>query len=276
MRTYKVDIIKEGRFTFIKIPFNAKTEFNKPKGTIYVKGTLNGIAYRSKLVSKGNDMQIMMVGKILQKALKFNGKILSDVVMEIQTDDGNQEMRVDVPVSSDIGKVILENIYNRTSIRKFLKQDVEEQKINTILKAGFCAPSAKNKKPWHFIVIKAQESLQKLAKNNPNGHPISRANLCIAVCGDQCIQGMEEFLLEDCSAAAQNMLLAAHAIGLGAVWCGVQKKSLWSREVTDFLNLPVKVIPIALLAIGYPDERKEAMNRFDQNKVHSEKWGSTR
>jgi nitroreductase len=101
---------------------------------------------------------------------------------------------------------------------------------------------------------------------------IASAAACIVICGDKAIQGTEEFLIEDCAAATENILLAAHGIGLGGVWCGVLQRSALHDHLVKALALPNKVIPLAIIALGFPDESPPLKERYDPQKVHWEKW----
>jgi len=100
---------------------------------------------------------------------------------------------------------------------------------------------------------------------------IAAAPMCVVICGDKSIQETEEFLIEDCAAAAENILLAAHGIGLGAVWCGVLKRSSLAHVLTNVLALPDTIVPFAILPIGFPDEAPPVIDRYDSQKVHLEK-----
>lgn len=272
MDKFLVDIIKEGRNAVITIPFNAKEIYNKPKGTIYVCGTLNEINYRCKLVSKGNDTQIMIIDKKMKTALGFNGDILKNVKMLIEqdhisiinVDTGDKHVK---PKPKTI-----DDILERVSVRAFTDQEVSDEDLNMILDAGFSGPSARNRRPWHFIVIRDKKKLSDMAQYNPNVGMAKQASVCIIICGDQCVQGTNEFLIEDCSAATQNILLAAHALGLGGVWCGVAMKSDWYKYLIDTLQLPTKIIPISVIPIGYSAENRTATNKWEPNKIHKEVW----
>lgn len=163
-------------------------------------------------------------------------------------------------------------ITNRRSIRKYTTQSIDEKQVNTLLNAGFCAPSAMNKRPWHFIVVKEKTNLHQLCENSARGKMIADADCCIIVCGDKCVQGTNELLIEDCAAVTQNILIAAYSLGLGAVWCGVLFNSDWSKYMIDTFKLPEKVVPISVISLGYPDEVRTVENRFEQAKIHKETW----
>lgn len=141
----------------------------------------------------------------------------------------------------------------------------------TVIDAGFCAPSASNKRPWHFIILRDRDTLQKLSDRTSHIKMLSNADCCIVVCGDQVVQGTVGLLIADCSAAIQNMLLAAHGLGLGAVWCGLYGANKELADIDEILGLPPKVLPVGLIAVGYPAEKHQPHERFEKAKVHYEK-----
>ena len=165
----------------------------------------------------------------------------------------------------------LDIITSRASIRKYKNQSIEPEIINLILNAGFCAPSAHNRRPWEFIVINDQEKLKRFAEYGKYYKMLYEAPCAIVVCGNTEVNNNHDYLLNDCSAATQNILLAAHACGLGAVWLGVKQD-----EMTEFysseLNLPSHIIPVATISLGYPDETKIQKDRFIKDKVHYNKY----
>jgi nitroreductase len=101
---------------------------------------------------------------------------------------------------------------------------------------------------------------------------IQQSNCCIIVCGDKVLQGIKEFLIADCAASTQNMLLAAHGLGIGAVWCGIIGNSHWKKQIVDQFNLPESIVPISVISLGYSNDIKTCENRFDTSKVHIEEW----
>jgi nitroreductase len=118
-----------------------------------------------------------------------------------------------------MSKELIQTIFARRSIRKYTAEPVSEADIKTLLEAAMAAPSAANRKPWQFIVVTERQTLDRLAEVHPHGKMLFEAPLCIAVCGD--LTTFERFWVQDCSAATENLLLAATALGLGAVWLGV-------------------------------------------------------
>lgn len=168
---------------------------------------------------------------------------------------------------------VLTAIRTRRSIRKYTEEKIDEQTLATILDAGFCAPSASNKRPWHFLVIRDKARLQVIAEAHPYAKMMTSADCCIVVCGDEAVQSSTGLLVEDCSAAIQNMLLAAHGLGIGAVWCGLYGgRADRHLEFAQLLGLPAGIITVGMIAFGYPAETKPATDRFDASRVHHESW----
>lgn len=165
-----------------------------------------------------------------------------------------------------------EAILTRRSIRKFKSTPIPDELIEKILRAGMQAPSARNKQPWHFIVVKNREMLDKISVVHPYAYMLKEAPLGILICGDPKIEITIEYIVQDCSAATQNMLLAAHNFGLGAVWLGIYPREPRIKALRELLEIPDHIIPIAMIAVGYPDEKKLPENRFKPERIHYEKW----
>lgn len=169
-----------------------------------------------------------------------------------------------------MSKGTIKTILARRSIRKYTSEPVENKDITTILKAAMAAPSASNLKPWHFIVIVERRLLDNLAEVHPYTKMLMEAPLCIAVCGDKNIS--VSFWVQDCSAATENLLLAATALGLGAVWLGIYPDKARVATVREILRLPETVDPLNLISIGHPAEAKEPRTQYDELRVHHEHW----
>jgi len=168
----------------------------------------------------------------------------------------------------------LQIIFGRRSIRVFKPGKVDEATIKMLLQAAMAAPSAVGKDPWRFIVVQKQETLATLAPELANGSMLNTATLCIAVCADldAAHDRQLSYALQDCAAAIENLLLAVHALGLGACWLGVHPREEKIGRVKEIFGLPDSVMPVACIAIGHPGEAKEARTRFDSAYVHWEKW----
>ena len=165
-------------------------------------------------------------------------------------------------------------IYQRRSIRNFLDKSVDDSQIEALLSAAMAAPTAMNMQPWHFVVVRENESLNQLRKTSPFSK--MNATCAIIVCGNLNTfkrATMERFWVQDCSAATQNLLLAATALGLGAVWCGVHPVKRLEENVSKTLGLPSSVIPFALVFVGYPAEDKPARTQYDASKISHEQFG---
>jgi nitroreductase len=165
-------------------------------------------------------------------------------------------------------------IFGRRSVRVYSPGQVDEQSVTLMLQAAMAAPSAMGKDPWQFIVVRDPKTLAKLPSILPGGSMLSTASMAIVVCGDleAAFERHLSFLLQDCSAAIENLLLAAHGLGLGACWVGVHPGEASMRGVKDLFGLPASVIPIATIALGVPGEQPEARTRYNAASVHHEKW----
>ena len=168
----------------------------------------------------------------------------------------------------------LEFIFGRRSIRIYSPGDIDQATVTRLLEAAMAAPSAMTKDPWRFVVVRQAGTLSALAGALPGGKMLSTATLAIVVCGDLDVafERQTSFMLQDCSAAIQNLLLAAHALSLGACWVGVHPSETAMRQLKELLGLPAPVIPIAVVALGRPGENPGPRTRFDAGYVHSEKW----
>ena len=168
----------------------------------------------------------------------------------------------------DTSEVVLNNILERTSVRSYLDKSIEEDKIEKLLRAGMAAPTAVNKQPWHFVVVTDKSLLQKLAKANPYAEMVARAPLAIVVCGDmtKALDGnAREFWVQDCSAASENILLAATGLGLGSVWTGTYPSEERCAAVSEVLGLPETLIPLNTIVIGYPDGEVTPKDKWQES-----------
>jgi nitroreductase len=165
-------------------------------------------------------------------------------------------------------------IYGRRSIRVYAAGEISDAAVQQLLQAAMAAPSAAGKDPWRFVVIRNRETLARLAAALPNGQMLATAALGVAVCGElEKAHGQElSYLLQDCSAAIENILLGAHILGLGACWLGVHPREQRMKSVKEILGLPSGVVPVSCIAIGHPGERPEPRTRFNADYVHYERW----
>jgi nitroreductase len=146
--------------------------------------------------------------------------------------------------------------------------------VRDLLEAAMAAPSAVAKDPWEFIVVRNRELLSKIAEGLPNGAMLRDAALGMVVCGDlpRAHDRQLSYLLQDCSAAIENLLLAASALGLGACWLGVHPREERVKHIRSLLSIPDSVIPVAAIAIGWPAESPEPRTRYREAAVHHETW----
>ena len=164
-------------------------------------------------------------------------------------------------------------IFGRRSIRAYTPQAVSDEAVRKLLEAAMAAPSAAATDPWRFVVIKNREMLSRIADALPNGKMIGSAALGIAICGDLAAAHDRQlsYLLQDCSAAIENLLLCAHILGLGACWLGVHPREQRMKSLQEILRLQRSVIPVACIAIGFPAETREPRTRFNPAYVKFEK-----
>jgi nitroreductase len=165
-------------------------------------------------------------------------------------------------------------IMGRRSIRLYRPGEVSEETVQKLLAAAMAAPSAVAKDPWRFVVVRKREQLGRLAASLSNGEMLNSATLAIVVCGDleAAHDNQLSYLLQDCAAAIENLLLCAHLLGLGSCWLGVHPREQRIKSLKEILSLPASVIPVGCTAIGYAAETKEPRTRLNPDYVHFEKW----
>lgn len=177
--------------------------------------------------------------------------------------------------SVDTASAVVDNLMTRTSIRAYQQQPVEDEKIETLLRAAMAAPSAGNKQPWTFVVIKDKETLENIAARFRTAGMVKNAPVAIVVCGDMEKTFPEDGLdywVEDTSAATENLLLAAHGIGLGAVWCGIYPMRERVAYLKELLGLPENIVPLNVVPVGYPAEDPAPKDKWKPELIHYEKW----
>ncbi|WP_105616409.1 nitroreductase family protein [Vallitalea okinawensis] len=277
-------VIKSNRVTYIELPFDASKVFNV-KGKIQVSGELNGCSYKKSLIPRGNGQYILTINKTLLN--ESRSKVGDNIQVSMMLDNILAQKELDITEHEDVVRCfemskkkrksdeimnVLEAIFTRRSIRKFTGKKIKDEDIFTIIKAGCYAPSAENKRPWDFVVVREKKALESISVFHPRARMITQAGCAIVVCGDKEIQSQIGFLIEDCSAAIENMLLAAHGLNLGAVWCGLYPITKFTKPMKNLLDLPVNMVPVGLVVLGDIDEEKEIVYRFEKEKVHFEKW----
>lgn len=164
-------------------------------------------------------------------------------------------------------------LLSRRSVRQFTDKPVPEEMVRELLHAAMSAPSAGNEKPWHFMVLTDRALLDAIPKVHPYAAMVKQAPAAIVVCGEPALEKYEGYWVLDCSIATENLLLAAHAKGLGAVWCGVYPTKDRVDALKKLLALPEQIVPFALVPIGFPAKYPDAvLDRFDAARVHGNRW----
>lgn len=166
----------------------------------------------------------------------------------------------------------METILERRSIRKYTDQVVAEDTVKEIVKAGMYAPSAGNQQSWEFIIVRNKEKLVEITKVHPYSNMLKEVSVAIVICGNLEKEKFKDFWVQDCSAATQNILLAAHALGLGAVWLGVYPAAERVSGVKEILNLPENILPLSIVPIGYSAEERKSADRYNESSIHYEQW----
>ncbi len=168
----------------------------------------------------------------------------------------------------------LSEIYKRRSVRAYQPKEVPEALVRDLLQAGMAAPSAVVKDPWRFVVVTRQDLLERIAAYLPNGKMLARAAVGLVVCGsiEDAHDRQESYMLQDCSAAIENVLVAASMLGLGACWLGVHPRQERIDGIRAVLKVPAGIIPLAVIAVGWPAEEKAPRTRYDESKVIWESW----
>jgi len=168
----------------------------------------------------------------------------------------------------------LQALFARRSIREYRPGDVEAGLVRDLLEAAMAAPSAAAKDPWEFVVVRNRAMLERIAAGLPNGGMLASAAVGIVVCGDlrRAHDGQLSYLLQDCSAAIENLLLAASTLGLGACWLGVHPREDRIAHIRELLQLPAPIVPVSAVAVGWPAEAKRPRTRYREEVVHAESW----
>jgi nitroreductase len=168
----------------------------------------------------------------------------------------------------------LEFIFSRRSIRKYLDREIPLTMITDLLEAAMAAPSAVARDPWHFVVCREKKRLQQIADILPHGQMLRQAGAAVIVVGDIALahDRQESYLLQDLSAAVENMLLAANVLGLGGCWLGIHPRRERMAAIHDLFRLDDTIIPVCGVALGWPAEQQPPRTRFKQDRVHLENW----
>jgi nitroreductase len=166
----------------------------------------------------------------------------------------------------------LETILTRRSIRKYKKQPISPEKVQKLLQAACQAPSAGNQQPWQFVLLDDRKILNVIHTFHPSAKMLTDADRAILVCGDLNLEKFKGYWMIDCAAATENILLAAHSLGLGACWLGLYPREGRVAGMRKLLHLPSNIIPFALVALGHPAEIKAREDRYNLSRIHHNKW----
>ena len=190
--------------------------------------------------------------------------------VRLASDKATVDKSADAHQSVNAEQAVLDNIATRTSVRDYEARTVEKEKIEKMLRAAMAAPTAMNKQPWHFVVVDQRNVLDALAGANPYAKMLKKAPLAIVVCGntDKMIEGGgRDFWIQDASAATENLLLAAHAMGLGAVWTGAYPSEERCISISKVLSLSDNLVPLNMIVVGYPAEQPQPKQKFKEENV---------
>ncbi len=165
---------------------------------------------------------------------------------------------------------VLSVIHNRKSVRDFIPdKTISKEDIETIVKAGMAAPSGRDARPWEIIVVDDRNVLNGMAEQLPYAKMLQYAPLAIVVCGDTT---KSFYWYVDCSAVTENILLAVESLGLGAVWTAAYPYEDRMNAVIQSINLPGHILPLAVIPIGYPQGEQKPKDKYDESKIHYNKW----
>lgn len=163
---------------------------------------------------------------------------------------------------------LIKAIRTRRSIRKYTDEPVGDDMIREILDAAMMAPSAGNSQPWQFIVVNDRATLDSMADLHPYLKMVTQAPVGIIVCADLSKEKFPGYWVQDCSAAMQNLLLAAHALGLGAVWTGIHPMEDRVAAYKTMFNMPEHIIPLGFTPMGWPAQEPKSESRFKAERIH--------
>ena len=163
-------------------------------------------------------------------------------------------------------------IQTRRSVRKYTEQSIDEEKLDTILRAGMASPTAGNSQSWRFVVVDDKKLLASIASLSPYAAMAASAPMAVVVCADLKAEKYPGFWVQDCAAAMQNMLLAVHVLGLGGVWCGIHPDKEREAAFAHAFNLPGHYAVFGLMVFGHPVDTPTPVDRFDMGKVCHNKY----
>ncbi len=166
----------------------------------------------------------------------------------------------------------IEAILSRRSIRKYTSEPVSEEQVKKIMECAMAAPSAGNQQPWHFVVVDDRATLDAITTVQTHTMMLKEAPMAVIVCGDPSTARIPTMWPEDCAAATQNILLAAHALGLGTCWCAAYPNEKTMAGLRGLLGMPETLVPFSIIALGHGAEQKPPSNRYAEARVHRNRW----
>jgi len=167
---------------------------------------------------------------------------------------------------------ILEGILTRRSIRKYSDEPISREKMEELIRYGMYAPSARNCQPWHFVLLNDRDIFLKIEAFHPYTQMLKHAQWGIVVCGDEQLAHTPDYWPVDCAAVTENILLAAHGMGYGAVWLGIYPRQERVAAMKDLLGLPPHIHAFSVISVGYPDQVLPLPERFHPERIHLNKW----
>lgn len=191
--------------------------------------------------------------------------VLMVVVNLVSPKSNNETIVVTEPAVVDVGEIVYNNIMTRSSVRSYTSEPIEDELLERIVKAGMAAPTAMNKQPWKFVIMSDKEAMTNLSEYLPNAKMMPTAAAAIVVCGDldKALPGLtQEYWIQDTSAATENILLAAHGFGLGAVWTGGYPNPDRVTAIKAALNMPENLIPLCVIVLGHPSQEPTIKDKW--------------
>lgn len=162
--------------------------------------------------------------------------------------------------------------FTRRSVRNYIDKTIEKEKLDYIISAAMYAPSARNKRTWEFIVVDKKDILLSIEKVHPYAQMLKEAPACIVVCGNTEIDGGSGYWIQDCSAATENILLSAKEVGIASVWLGVTPVKERVEAIANLFSLPKHIVAFGIVSLGYSDKIIEMPDRFEESKIHYNKF----
>ena len=204
------------------------------------------------------------------------GAALAAVIITMTSCSSKENRDVNGNASAnDAANSAIENIMSRTSVREYAPdRKISPDTVEILLRAAMAAPTAVNKQPWAYVVLDTREALDSLAEVLPYAKMLRHAPLAIVTCGNmqRTFQAQRAYWIQDVSASTENLLLAANALGLGAVWTGVYPTEERVKAVSERLGLPANIIPLAVVPVGYPAKEHQPKDKWNPSVIHYNRW----